>query len=328
MDEASWNARVYACAEGSFLQSWQWGEFQRALGTPIWRLNQPAWFALTLARPLPWGWRWLYVPRGPLSTTPMTHEVVSAAHNALITQARREHAVFIRCDPAWPPAAAARLTTHGWIKAPRDVQPAATRVVDLTLAEAELLAQLHPKTRYNIQLAERKGVVVEFSQDEKMLESFLRLAGEVETRAAFRYHSPDYYRTMRRVLAPAGMFEMAQASYQHLVLAVHLLIRGGDTFTYVHGASSSHERQAMAPHLLQWRSLQRAKQAGAKRYDLYGVAPLSATSQHPWAGITRFKEGFGGARHDFMGAYEYVLDPGRYWLYNTGHTLAQWTRQP
>lgn len=293
------------------MQSQAWEQFQQALGLSIWRLSESLGNALVVERPLPWGWRWLYVPRGPVLST----------LNELLTLARQQRAVFVRCDPARPPSEAVQLTAHGWVKAPREVQPAATSVIDLSQSEADLLAHMHPKTRYNLQLAERKGVVTRFSREPSALDSFVRLAQAVMARSSFRYHPEKYYRTMLKVLGPAGMLEVAEAVYNDQVLASHLLIRHGETMTYAHGASSSEHRQVMAPHLLQWHSMQRAKAQGAQWYDLYGVAPANAAPDHPWAGITRFKTGFGGQYQEYMGAYDYVLDKKIYWLYNTAHAF-------
>jgi len=204
----------------------------------------------------------------------------------------------------------------GWQKADHDVQPAHTLVMDLDKGEEELLAEMRPKTRYNIKLAERRGVRVRFSADERDMETFLKLAQDVAVRSPFRYHLPEHYRAMLKVLAPAGMLTLAVAEYGGRSLVVHILVKFGDTVAYVHGASGSGERNVMAPHLLIWESIKRAKRQGAAIFDFFGAAPPGAGVDHPWAGITRFKEGFGGRRESYAGAYDYVLQPGMYTALN------------
>lgn len=128
---------------------------------------------------------------------------------------------------------------------------------------------------------------------------------------------------MLAVLGSAGILEIGVAEQKKHQLAVHLLFRFGNTTTYAHGASSSRSRELMGPHLLQWESIRRAKQMGSSGYDFFGVAPADAGKDHPWAGITRFKEGFGGERVDYVGACDIVLQSMWYWLYNTARRTKQ-----
>ena len=124
-----------------------------------------------------------------------------------------------------------------------------------------------------------------------------------------------------------GFAELALAEYAGEVLAAHIVISFGETATYVHGASSSKSREVMAPHLLQWKTIKRAQEKGFKKYDFFGVAPHSAKASrgtdasHPWAGITRFKLGFGGRREDYIGAYDLVLHDGMYHIFNAARRL-------
>lgn len=309
-DRQRWDAFVAATDGGLFLQSWAWGEFQKALGLKHWRLvveedKKIAGVALAIKRALPLGKSWLYVPAYAKASAGEAWRVLQEKLREL---AKGEKAIFIRVDP--------RLSSFsfgdGWIKAKREVQPKETLVLDLNKSEEELLGGMHAKTRYNIRLAEKKGVTVRFSRDEKDLEAFLQLAQSVSARSPFRYHTAEYYRAMLKILGPVGMFELAVAELHSQPLAVHLLISFGDTVTYVHGASGSEQRKVMAPHLLQWESIKRGKAAGKRWYDLYGVGPH-------WPGITRFKEGFGGERRSYIGAHDYPLSPFWYFLYNLAH---------
>lgn len=348
ISQDKWNDFVSTAPGGSFLQSWEWGQMQEKLGVPYWRLiegsesNVQA-VALAVNRPLPWGKSWTYIPRGPLWENSPTSAPVGATVGRLtqeaglpaealakaggeilrqiIDRAKQERAVFIRIEPHTMPG-------KEWQKAANDVQPRHTLVLDLKKTEEELLGEMHQKTRYNIKLAGKKGVTVRFSTDLTDLDHFLRLSTDVHERSAFNYHPEAYYRAMGAALSPAGAFEIAIAKHENDVLAVHLLVYFGDTVTYVHGASSSAKRDFMAPHLLQWESIKRAKERGYKKYDFFGVAPEAVSppagggdrgggSKHPWAGITRFKEGFGGRRVSYLGAYDYVLDPLWYWTYST-----------
>ena len=296
MNQREWDDLVTK-ANGSFLQSWAWGELQKAEGVKYWRLSEQDQVALVIKREMKLGKSWLYVPRGKLGGE-LLEKIVGLA--------RKEKAVFVRVDSqiTSPPAR--------WRKAKQEVQPRETLVVNLSKTEEELLGEMRAKTRYNIRLAAKKGVTVRFSKEKKYLERFLELAKEVTGRSEFNYHSPTHFEKMLEVLGKADMLELAAAEYQSDILAVHFLIYFSDTVTYLHGASSSQRREVMAPHLLQWESMRRAKQMGFKYYDFWGVGAQ-------WPGITRFKEGFGGERREYAGAYDLALDKFWYWLYNVWH---------
>jgi lipid II:glycine glycyltransferase (peptidoglycan interpeptide bridge formation enzyme) len=253
---------------------------------------------------LPIGLGWLYVPRGFVCPEGKWSEL----EQTLLDLARSEGAAFVKIEP-FPHG---MCITHGmwkWLGG-RAVQPAHTVVLDLSQDEKELLAGMHQKTRYNIRLAEKKGVRIEFSNEPEMVETFLKLNREVAKRSGFGFHADEYYRKMQAVLSPAGMFEIGLAYLNDKPLAAHILISYGGVTTYAHGASSSLSRSVMAPALLQWRSIQRARERGVKQYDFYGVAPKDADNLHPWAGITRFKLGFGGKRIDYPGAFDYSIQSG------------------
>jgi peptidoglycan pentaglycine glycine transferase (the first glycine) len=339
-DRGVWNRFVQRSPDGSFLQSWEWGEAQRAFGVPVWRLA--AWdrerltgVALVVERTMPSGRRWLYIPRGPLWQSPRLEAQSPNIFDHVVTLAKEQRALFVRTEPAREPGRA-------WRKADHDVQPRHTLVIDLKRLGDQLLGDMHVKTRYNIHLAKRKGVSVRFSRALEDVELFLQLSREVSGRSSFRFHPDDYYRSLLRVLggdvspdSPAARAELGVAECEGEALAAHVLVSFGDTVTYVHGASSSRKRHVMAPHLLQWESIKRAREHGFAHYDLYGVAPPSPTggrtagqgpralagAPHPWAGITRFKEGFGGRSVGYPGAYDLVLDRFGYWLYSAARRL-------
>lgn len=317
LDHKAWNNFVLSAPDSTFLHSWEWGQLQEYLHVPYWRLSieqegKVQVVVLVIKRELPLGRSWLYIPRGPVFSAGLTAAERSELWPQLEQQvhdlAIKQRALFVRLDPAWNPDRAHELTTRGWAKAEREVQPRDTLIVDLNQSEEDLLRTMHAKTRYNIKVARKHNVQVRFTTEAAGIETFLRLAREVQGRAGFHYHPDSYYRAMHAVLSAAGQLEVALAEAEHTPLAAHLLISFGDTVTYAHGASSSAQRKLMAPQLLQWESMKRAQAAGKAHYDFFGVAPAEADSAHPWAGITRFKEGFGGRREHYVGTFDLILD--------------------
>lgn len=323
-DEARWNEFVLAHSRGNFLQSWEWGEAQRLLEHDFWRLvvqDGDTWLAaaLVVKRDLPMGRAWLYIPRGPVLRDNINSEAWITLQDKLAELGTQEKAIFVRMDPAWQESAG----LERWQKAERQVQPQHTLVLDITKSEEELLAAMHPKTRYNIRLAGRREVTVRFSASLDPIDIFLKLSREVSGRSGFSYHPDNYYRALLSALAPHGMLELAIAEYKGEPLAAHIMVYAGDVATYVHGASSQKHRSVMAPQLTYWETILRAKDKGKQLYDFFGVAPEGAAKNHPWTGITRIKEGFGGRRISYIGAYDLVLDENFYTIVNTIRRVKQ-----
>lgn len=337
--QAEWDAFVRAAPSGSFLQSWAWGEFQRAAGFPITRLvvtsenpniQHPTPYTLQtvclcIRRPLPIRRFSLYVPWGPVFREDLSAADMAAALSALASgfRTRLRGGVFTRIEPKLPKESGITdiLKTAGFTNAERSIQPKYTRILDLTKNEDELLRAMHPKTRYNIRLASRHGVVVREDTTPHGLRVFLDLAREVARQERFHYHPDRYYEALLNTLAPTGAVVLRIAEHQGMPLAAGLFIRFGDTVTYAHGASSSRRKHVMAPYLLHWESVLRAKASGATRYDFFGVAPPGASVTHPWFGITRFKQGFGGTEEHYIGAADLVADQPFYRLYEAGRSL-------
>ena len=333
-----WNGFVMSSPSSSFLQSWEWGELQRALGFSFWRLvvekdDEIQASAMVIRRTLPGGYSWLYVPHGPIVSETASARAWPLLIAELEKLGRDSNSVFIRIEPkivrgsVWMEQEVTNcLHDSGFRKADHNVQPRHTVVVDLEKPEKNMQAAMHPKTRYNIRLAQKRGVNVRFSGAEKDIETFLQLSRHVSGRSSFRYHPDDYYRLMCRELAPAGMLQVGIAEHKGKPLAAHVLIYYGNLATYAHGASASKGRALMGPHLLQWESMLRAKERGCTGFDLFGVAPSDAEADHPWAGITRFKEGFGGQRVDYIGAYDLALQSAWYWTYTVARKAKAYVR--
>jgi len=186
-----------------------------------------------------------------------------------------------------------------------DVQPAQTLVLDLQSDLEQLLSRMHPKTRYNIRLAEKKKVTVRI--DNSRIEEFISLLQITTDRDQFRGHNDNYYRALAEF--DSQFVKLFLAEYQGKIIAAGLFAFYGNGVTYLHGASSNTNRQVMAPYLLQWEVIKAAKESGHRYYDFYGI------SSQKWPGVTRFKVGFGGEVVNYPGTFDYIVRPGVYKLY-------------
>ena len=197
------------------------------------------------------------------------------------------------------------------------MQPREILVIDISKSEEDILAGMKQKTRYNIRLAEKKGVKIFASREEKYIDQFCRLVKVTSVRDKIRSHPENYYRKMFEVI-PGDILKIYIAEYEGKTIAVNLVLFFGKTATYMHGASDNEHRNVMAPYLLQWQSILDAKKIGCEKYDFGGVK-TGNTGGRSWEGITKFKNGFAPNTDSiqFPGSYDIIMKPAKYSLYRT-----------
>ena len=159
-------------------------------------------------------------------------------------------------------------------------------------------------------LAEKKGVQVELRPAEKFPDVW-PLFNYTSTRNNFNLHAQNYYQLM---LNTSDNFKLWTASLEEKIIAAAIVGYYGNTVTYLHGASDYRYREIMAPNLLQWQIIKRAKSQNYKYYDFHGIAPQGQPN-HPWVGITRFKKGFGGKEIAYPGTFDFIYQPEWYRIY-------------
>jgi lipid II:glycine glycyltransferase (peptidoglycan interpeptide bridge formation enzyme) len=331
-DRERYNAFVAASPLADVLQAWEWGEVKRRSGWTPKRFLVEDGGAIVAAsqvlgrRPVKPAPPLLYAPRGPVfdagspeALDALVGSVRSAAAGAFV----------LKCDPAIQPgsAEATALERSGFAIAAEagfgGVQPKAVMVLDLDPTEAELLANFRSKWRYNVRVAERKGV--EVSQAGRSdLPAFYDLLVETAKRDRFLIRGRSYFETLFDCLEPAGAIAMFLARFEGTPIAGALCMGFGPRLTYVYGASSNEHRNVMPNHLMQWHMIRWAKQSGYKIYDFRGVSPVrdgKPVEEH-LAGLNRFKEGFGARYVEYAGTYDLPLRPLVYRAWRLGAPLA------
>ncbi len=323
-----------------FLQSWQWGAFQHAIPNTIFRFGlydtELLASALIIQHTMPLGKKYWYCPRGPIVTVHQPIEqyqkTMQLMIDEIVSRADKVGAMFVKIEPPIEyrnKHQFEQAVAKYQVEQVQFVQPQDSWYLDLDRSKSDLLKAMHQKTRYNIRLAERKGVAFRKAGAVDDFDSFWKLMKMTTKRDKLHSHNRSYYREMLRLLGQSEFMRMFVAEYEGKVIAANIVTFFGDTVTYMHGASSNKHRNLMAPHLLQWEQIKRAKERGHQYYDFWGVVPVGdnadSKSSHmkSWAGITRFKKGFGGEGVSYVGAYDIVLDKSWY----TAYKLAQATKK-
>ena len=318
-EENLWSEFVAKHPLGNIHQTPEWGHFRRQIpgNDKYWIivLEDPSSHkilagTLLIRQQLPRGYSWLYAPRGPLAT----QEEMSLLMPEIKKIAKKEKAVFFRVDPLIRTPDTLhfqhfRQNIHGF-------QPDHTLILDLTKSEEDLLKEMKPKGRYNIKLAEKKGVTIHQSTD---VSSFYKILSETTSRDGFHGHDQKFYENMLAALNSHAALYLAE--FENKIIAASLNTFYKDTATYYYGASSNDYRNVMAPYLLHWQAIRDAKAKGYKFYDFFGIAPENAVN-HPWAGVTEFKKKFGGTEISYQKPQEFIFKKTLYLLYRTYKKLS------
>ncbi len=311
----AWDEFLSDYPDAHLLQTRAWGELKSAFGWRAVYLAQEKTGALVLFRQLFFGKSLAYIPRGPLGE----HQHWPALWPAVDAVCRGQGAVFLKVEPdLWEPVLGSALAPPtGFLPSAHSIQPPRTIVVDLSGDEQAWLQRMKQKTRYNIRLAQKRGLQVHPSQD---LETYARLAQVTAQRDGFGVHSLAYYQRAYDLFHPQGQCELLQAEYQGEPLAALMVFARGRRAWYLYGASSDQQREKMPTYLLQWEAMRWARQQGCLEYDLWGVpdedeptleAAFDQRRDGLW-GVYRFKRGFGGELRRSVGPWDRVYQP---WLY-------------
>jgi lipid II:glycine glycyltransferase (peptidoglycan interpeptide bridge formation enzyme) len=328
-DRARYNAAVSASPSADVLQSYEWGEVKRRSGWDALRLlveddsgSVRAACSVLRTSPARGVPPLLYAPRGPVLDR-ADPEALRALLDGI--RARAGSSFMLKCDPptesgtdverALRDAGLRRVSSGAF----GGVQPTAVMVLELEGGPEKIFEGFKSKWRYNIRLAERKGVKVrEGAQTD--LGSFYELLLTTARRDGFLIRDRTYFETLWELLEPAGMLKMFVAEFDGTLVAGIMLMCMGSRVVYTYGASSNEHRNVMPNHLIQWNAIRWAAESGSRIYDFRGVSPVrdGKPVEPHIAGLNRFKEGFGARYVEYAGEFDMPLRNGWYALWRYG----------
>ena len=306
------------------IQSWEWGDFREQLGTTVLRYGifndskLEVAFQLTL-HPIPFTKQFVgYLPKGPLPNKQLAQ--------ALKIIGKEYNCAFIKLEPHIPSDAPMYSVYPSFLPSPKPLFTKYNFVLNLTPTEEELLKNMHSKTRYNIRLAQKRGVTVKEYTNEKGFKEFLKLHFETTERQNFHSHNDSYHKKAWETLQKAGIARVLIAYYKKKPLSAWMLYAFKDKLYYPYGGSSVEYKEVMANNLIAWEAIKIGKKLGLKEFDMWGALGPNADPKDPWQGFHRFKQGYGGKLVEYLGTYDLVFDDTLYWSFNlidrfTGHKV-------
>lgn len=313
------NSQIYNSSIFHPLQAYEWGEFRKKTGIGIIRrgiidtdkIINP--YQITVHQTPGFPYFIGYFPKGELPSKELLIELSQTGKDKKLS--------FIQLEPnvengKWS-------MVNGQLR--KSFHPLFTKytfVLDLTLDEEELLKNMHQKTRYNIRVSQKHGVIAAIDNSDSAFGQYLNLTRETTKRQKFYAHGEDYHRLMWNTLKAGNNFEpnrlqahLLKAAYKNKTLVTYILFTFKDTLYYPYGASSDENREVMASSLTMWEAIRFGKSLGLRKFDMWGAANTpEPKNTDPYYGFHRFKEGFGANLTEFVGSYDLVINPLNYRL--------------
>ncbi|MFZ7104783.1 MAG: lipid II:glycine glycyltransferase FemX [Peptococcaceae bacterium] len=329
------NDFIASVPKGHILQSFEWGEIKAKTGWQPLRLiiedaGKPVAAVSILKRIIPGLKKAIfYAPRGPVFQ--IENEQVFDFILAEIKKLAQQHkAIFLKMDPdvsAENEAFRGLLISRGFKSAEtgerfEGIQPKYVFRLDITPDEETLLANMHNKTRYNIRLAERKGVTIKSQCGKEELGDFYKILLETCERDNFLVRSYGYFEDMWEYLVKRGYAKLFMAEYEGKFIAGTFAFIFGEKAWYIYGASGNSYRNVMPNYLLQWTMIKWAKENNCSLYDFRGV-PGNLTEENPLYGLFKFKKGFNGEYTEFVGEFDLIYSSLYYRLWHTAEPVYQ-----
>ncbi|MBI1839132.1 MAG: peptidoglycan bridge formation glycyltransferase FemA/FemB family protein [Candidatus Colwellbacteria bacterium] len=317
-DKKVWESFVLSQRNKTFLHSWNWGKFNESLGSKVFRLGiydsdgELSGVFLTLKIVARRG-SFLFVPQGPVDSD-TNFEMLEVTRDYLKNLALKENCSFVRISPILPNDVESEnlFKKAGFRKAPMHMHAELMRVLDLSQSEEKILGGMRKTTRYSIKKAEREGVKIIKSRNQKDVAILKEVYDKTAKRQKFVAFSDDYLQNEFNSFKGDDQVLIFLGEYKNRIIAAAMIIFYGDAAFYHQGATSLEHPEIPAAYLLQWEAIKEAKRRGCKVYNFWGIS-ADDKPNHPWAGLTLFKKGFGGTSEEYLGAQDLVVKPS-YWL--------------
>lgn len=324
-NKEEWEGFLEKCVEKTFLQSWNWGEFNLGIGCKIWRFgiyNNENLIAIALVvKVIARRGTFLLIPHGPVLLSDLTGQDKKEIFKLILEQLRSdiktEKVGFVRISPILEDNQENRAIFEdlGFRYAPMHSSAyEATWKLDIYPDEQKLLADMRKTTRYLIKkVSENSDISIEITSDYKNVEIYQKLNKEVARRQKFVAFSDEFIKKEFEIFSKNGQALFLFGKYKGEVVCGALIIFWQNISFYHQAASLGKFAKFSVPYLLQWEAIKEAKRRGCAVYDFWGFTDPEIFPRHPWAGPSLFKMGFGGYKKEYVKTQDFIIS-WRYWI--------------
>jgi len=315
-NKEQWEKFILSKNPDTFLQSWNWGEINKNTGDKIWRIGifhdgHLDLAALTIKITAKRG-SFLFVPHGPIMQNDKIKDkdekLMNVFFDHLKQMGKQEKVDFIRISPILENAVEniAIFKYAGFRNAPvHMMHPEMTWLLDISKNEEEILGGMRKTHRNLIRRAEKDGVTITQATEEKHLKAFYDIHMETVRRHKFVPFSYDYIKKEVESFKKDGQIAIFSATLSNEIISSAIIVFYGKEAFYHHGASSSKYSRIPASYLMLWNAISEAKKRGCAIFNFYGI--VENKPNHPWSGLSKFKQGFGGYKKEFVHCQDYII---------------------
>jgi lipid II:glycine glycyltransferase (peptidoglycan interpeptide bridge formation enzyme) len=316
-DKVQWENFVQSNRESTFLQSWNWGEFNKNTGEKIWRLGvfnneELLTTALVIKVDAKRG-SFLFIPQGPIIKSSkfkvQSSKLLRLLFDYLKDLAKKEKVSFVRISPILENSKENLdiFKRAGFRNAPiHMMHPELTWVLDITKNEDEIMKEMRKTHRNLIRRAKKEGVEIIQSKDEEYIEAFYNIHMETVRRHKFVPFSYNYIKNEIEAFKNDNQIEIFSAKYNNEIISSAVIVFYGEQAFYHHGSSSSRYYKIPSSYLNLWEAIREAKKRGKKKFNFYGI--VENKPKHPWNGLSKFKKGFGGYKKELLHCQDLPLN--------------------
>jgi len=294
--------------KGSFLQSFEWGEFQENLSKKVWRIlvkrREEIILAAQVIEERMKFKSYFYIPYGPIFSSGDKTNSLEFLLKEIKSLAEKEGAVFLRIEPVVD----LPKTNISLKDSTKRLQPQKTMLVDSNKGEEELIQSFEKRTRYNIKLAEKKGVKINILNNYS--KNFYNLLNKTKERQEFKSYPEAYYEKLLKIEGKDFQTKIVLAEFEGKPIVATLALFFGDKVTTLHTGFDYRYRALKAPYLVRWSIILEGKRLGKKECDFWGI------DDKKWPGVTHLKRSFNGKEIEYGKGKEMVVNSGWYFLYN------------
>jgi lipid II:glycine glycyltransferase (peptidoglycan interpeptide bridge formation enzyme) len=324
-NKEDWEKFLAQISEKTFLQSWNWGEFNLQSGNKIWRFgiyeNKTLLAVCFVTKIIAKRGKFLFVPHGPVINETLNtkdkRDIMQIFVQQISDLAREEGASFIRISPILEKNEENQnmFLELGFKDAPMHASAyEATWKLDLLANSEDLVHQMRKTTRYLVRKASTNpDISIEITSDPKNIEIYQKLNREVSKRQNFIPFSDDFIKREFELFKKDNEVVFIFGKYKGEIAAGAMIIFWSGVGYYHQAASLGKFSKLSIPYLLQWEAIKEAEKKGCKVYDFWGFTDPEKFPNHPWAGPTLFKMGFGGYKKEYIPTQDFLISQ-KYWL--------------
>jgi hypothetical protein len=207
------------------------------------------------------------------------------------------------------------------VRSPRSEFAKANFLLNLTQSEEKILKEMHPKQRYNIKYAIKKGVKARISTSKEDLEKFYNLYKETSQRQKYFPRPKIYFEKLWEIFEPEGLSYLLMVEYEGELLASWMLFIYDKVLYYPYGGSAEKYKNLQASCLTGWGAIRFGREKKCEIFDMWGAAEDLNNEKDPFYGFSNFKAKFGGAHVIYIDSYDLVLNQAIYTIFNMANNL-------